>query len=220
MRRLFILRPEPGASASAERAKAMGVVSVAMPLFEIAPVEWDPPEAASFDALLLTSANALRCAGEKLRSLRGLPAYAVGEATAAAARHAGFDIAGSGDAGIERLLGSIESDLELLHLCGEHRRSIEQAPQRITSLVVYRAEPLADPDGLQALHGQVAAVHSPRAAQRLGELVEQSRRRDVRIAGISEAAIAAAGDGWERAQAASSPTDEALLEVARRLCED
>ena len=57
---------------------------------------------------LLTSANAVRCGGEQLHSLRGLKAYAVGEATAEAAREAGFDIAATGDAGVDRLLGSIE----------------------------------------------------------------------------------------------------------------
>lgn len=220
MRRLFILRPQPGANASAQRARAMGLEPVVAPLFEVLLVEWEAPDAASFDALLLTSANALRSAGGQLRSLRGLPAYAVGEATAAAAGHAGLDIAGTGDSGVERLLGSIDPDLRLLHLCGEHRRRIEQAPQRITPLVVYRAEALPDPDWVETLHGQVAAVHSPRAAERLVELVGQSDRKTVRIAAISEAAAAAAGEGWERVEGARAPTDEALLEVARRLCEE
>lgn len=220
MRRLFILRPEPGASTSAERARDLGLDPVTAPLFEVVPVEWEAPDPASFDGILLTSANALRCAGDKLRSLRGLPAYAVGDATAEAARHAGFDIASTGESGAERLLGSIEPDLKLLHLCGEHRRKVEQAPQQITALVVYRAQPLAEPDALARLAGQVAAVHSPRAAERLAEIVEGAARQSVRIAAISEAAAAAAGEGWERIEAAHSPSDEALLEVARRLCED
>ena len=55
-------------------------------------------------------------AATSLQELRGLKVYAVGEATADAARDAGFDIAATGDAGVDRLLGSIEPDLKLLHL--------------------------------------------------------------------------------------------------------
>ena len=220
MRKLFILRPEPGASATAEKARGMGLEPVAAPLFKIVPVKWEAPEAGSFDALLLTSANALRCAGDKLRSLRGLPAYAVGEATAEAARHAGFDIAATGESGVERLLGSIEPDLKLLHLCGQHRSGTGEAPQPITPVTVYRSEPSENPSGLDALQGQVAAVHSPRAAQRVGELVDREVRDSIRIAAISEAAAAAAGEGWESIEAADKPSDEALLALAMRLCKD
>ena len=78
--------------------------------------------------------------------MRGLKAYAVGDATAEAARDAGFDIAATGDAGVDRLLGSIEPDLKLLHLCGEDRREPEGAKQKITAVTVYRAKPVDAPD--------------------------------------------------------------------------
>ena len=183
-------------------------------------MDWEAPDPASFDALLVTSANAVRSAGETLRNLRALPVHAVGEATAAAAREAGFGIASTGDADIERLLSSIEPDLRLLHLCGEHRRSVAEVRQTITPVVVYRSEALARPSELDGIAGQVAAVHSPRAAERLAELVEPETRKSVRLAAISEAAARAAGSGWEMVEAADKPTDEALLEVAGRLCED
>jgi uroporphyrinogen-III synthase len=50
MRRLVILRPEPGASATADRARAMGLEPVVMPLFKVEPVDWETPDAGSFDA--------------------------------------------------------------------------------------------------------------------------------------------------------------------------
>ena len=93
MRRLVILRPEPGASATADAARGMGLDPVRMPLFRIEPIAWDAPEASGFDGLLLTSANAVRQAGDKLQALRGLRVYAVGEATGNAARNADFDSA-------------------------------------------------------------------------------------------------------------------------------
>lgn len=220
MRRLFILRPEPGARASIERARALGLDAVAAPLFRIEPVEWRAPEAAGFDGLLLTSANAVLHAGEQLGELRGLKAYAVGEATAAAAREAGFDIAATGDSGVDRLLGSIEADLRLLHLAGEDRRVPRHARQAITVVPVYRAVGLEAPNGLDLLAGQVAAVHSPRAGQRLAELVDAAERASVGIACISSAAADAAGDGWQDKAVADEPTDAALLALAARLCDN
>ncbi len=221
MRRLVILRPEPGASATAERAWAMGLEPVAMPLFKVEPVDWEAPDPGSFDALLLTSANSVRHAGEGLRSLRQLPVYAVGEATAAAARQSGFDIDSTGEAGVERLLGSIPPDFRLLHLCGEHRIE-QQASQAITAVPVYRSKALPMPEDLGAIEGQVAAVHSPRAGQRLGELAEQAGidRSSVRIAAISQTAASAAGPGWERCEAAEAPGEAALLALAARLCDN
>lgn len=221
MRRLVILRPEPGASATAARARAMGLDPVAMPLFTVEPVDWTVPDLAGYDALLLTSANAVRHGGDGLARLRGLPLYAVGEATAEAAREAGFDIAGTGDAGAERLLGSIESDLRLLHLSGEHRME-PNATQAITAIPVYRAAELPLPDGFREIEGQVAAVHSPRAGQRLADMAGEAGidRSTIRIAAISEAVSAAAGSGWERCEAADTPAEAALLALAARLCDN
>lgn len=215
MSRVLILRPEPGASATVEKARAMGLEAAAVPLFAVEPIAWDAPDAARFDALLLTSANAMRMAGERLQSLRGLPVHAVGEATAEAARGAGFDVASSGDDGVDRLLDSLEPELKLLHLCGEDRREPRAARQSITPVAVYRARAIDAPD-LAQIAGAVALIHSPRAGRRLAELV--SDRTSVAIAAISPAAAEAAGAGWKQVESAEAPTDEALLALAARLC--
>ena len=221
MRRLVIVRPEPGASATVERARAMGLDAAAMPLFRVEPVEWQVPDAGGFDALLLTSANAVRHGGAGLERLRRLPVYAVGEATAAAAREAGFRVAASGDGGVERLLGSVPTGLRLLHLCGEHRTET-QASQPLAAVSVYRSVALPMPGEFQRIEGQAVAVHSPRAGRRLAELAEQARidRGTVRIAAISAAAALAAGAGWERCEAAATPDEPALLALAARLCDN
>jgi uroporphyrinogen-III synthase len=215
MSQVLVLRPQPGASATLEKARAIGLDAVAIPLFEIEAVAWQPPDAGSFDGLLLTSANAVRLGGEELRSLRGLKVYAVGEATAEAARGAGFDIAASGEAGIDRLLGSIEPDLKLLHLCGADRREPDKASQPITRVTVYRAVPIEAPD-LSAAGDGVALIHSPRAARRFAELA--SDRNTIAIVAISDSAAEAAGKGWRMVETADKSTDEALLALAARLC--
>lgn len=214
MRRVLILRPEPGASATMERARARGLDAIKIPLFEIEAVEWQAPEAGGFDGLLLTSANAVRFAGEQLQSLRGLPAYAVGDATAEAAREAGFDIASAGDSGVERLLGSIDAELKLLHLAGEDRTA-RDARQEIEVVTVYRSKPRDDVD-VSAATGSVALIHSPRAGRRFAELIAD--KNSISIATISREAADAAGRGWELVEVAEASKDDALLALTERLC--
>ena len=216
MRRLIVLRPQPGADATVGKARALGLEAVAVPLFEVEAVDWQVPDLAGFDGLLLTSANAVRFGGEELKALRILKAYAVGEATAEAAREAGFDVAVTGDAGVDRLLGSIEPDLKLLHLCGADRREPTDTRQQITPVVVYRATPIERPD-LSAAKDGVALVHSPRAARRFAELV--TNRATVAIAAISQAAADAVGEGWRVVEVGQRPSDDALLALAARLCD-
>ena len=199
MRRLLVLRPEPGASKTVDQARERGIDALAIPLFEIEAVAWEVPDAGGFDGLLLTSANSVRHAGDQLQQLRGLPVYAVGESTASSARAAGFDIRASGESGVDRLLSSIDTDLKLLHLCSEDRREPQGARQRITSIPVYLATAIDAPE-LSAAPGTVALVHSPRAGRRFAELVDG--RGTIAIAAISEAAAQAVGSGWQTVQVA------------------
>ena len=50
MSKVVILRPEPGAGATLARAEAAGIAAVAIPLFEVAAVDWVAPDPAGFDA--------------------------------------------------------------------------------------------------------------------------------------------------------------------------
>ncbi|HVL77816.1 MAG TPA: uroporphyrinogen-III synthase [Sphingomicrobium sp.] len=221
MRRLVVLRPEPAAGATVARARRIGLEALAIPLFRVEPVAWEAPDQSRFDALLLTSAHAVRHGGEGLERFRGLPVHAVGEATAQAAREAGFGIATTGDWGIDRLLGLIDPALRLLHLCGEHRSAAGKARQEITAIPVYRSAAIPAPADFDTIEGVVVAVHSPRAAERLAELVEARglNRATIRIAAISEAAAAAAGAGWERVEASPTPDEPGLLALAASLCD-
>lgn len=211
MRPLVLLRPEPGGSSSAARAMAMGLEVRLVPLFTIVPLAWTAPDPAQFDALVLTSANALRHAGAELQKLKALPVHAVGEATAALARAAGFTVASVG-AG-----GSGDMDLppgqRLLHLAGRNHGDTGAA----SVIPVYEARQIDRPAGLDALRDCVIAVHSPRAGLRLAELVAD--RSSIAIAAISAAAAEACGVGWERIEVAPKPADDQLLALAARLCE-
>ena len=213
MRKLLLLRPEPGLSASAERARALGLEVIGCPLFRLEPVDWSIPDPARYDALLLTSANAVRCGGEGLEQLKGLPVHAVGPATAAAAHDAGLYVQTIGEGGVVALLAGLPGNLRLLHLGGEDVSDVED--RRVERRIVYRATAVADP-GLPPLEGLVAAVHSSRAGRRFAELTATRQRTS--IAAISAAAAEACGQGWERVEVAEQPDDNSLLALAAMLC--
>jgi uroporphyrinogen-III synthase len=215
MRRVLVLRPEPGASATLRRARERGLDAFAIPLFEIEPIAWNAPDPGAFDGLLLTSANALRHGGDQLRDLRHLPAYAVGEATADEAREKGFEVVAVGDRGVDELLRSIDPGCRLLHLCGEDRREPVGSSQPITSINVYRSKLTDQPEILEA-SGAIALIHSPRAGSRFAELVAE--RGSIAIAAISRAAADSVGAGWETVELVEKPVEDALLVLAARLC--
>ncbi len=213
MRKLLLLRPEPGLSISADRARALGLEVIGCPLFEVEPVPWKAPQPAEFDALLLTSANAVRHGGGALDRLKSLPVHAVGAATASAAREAGFTVGTVGEGDIGDLLRRVPPALRLLHLAGEDHRATDDP--RIERRIVYRSAAIAEPQ-LPPVQGLVAAVHSPRAGKRIAELA--TVRSATAIAAISAAAAEACDGGWERVEVAGNPDDNSLLALAARLC--
>ena len=222
MSRIVVLRPEPGASETVAHAEARGLDATAIPLFAVEAIAWQAPAADGFDALLLTSANAVRFGGDQLASLRGLPVHAVGRATADAARDAGFDLASSGEAGVERLLGSLEGDLKLLHLSGEDRTTSDGARQSITVQAVYRSRTIEPKPCVDCAADAAVLIHSRRAAELFARLAAEQNldRSRTRIIAISKAVADAAGAGWKTVEAAEQPTDDALLALAERLCDN
>ena len=215
MKPLVLIRPEPGLSASAARAEALGLEVVRWPLFQVEPVAWTVPDSSDVDAILLTSANAVRMAGSGLSQLLHLPAYAVGAATAAAARDAGFSIADVGEVGVDALLKRIPAETRLLHLAGEDRIT-PSITRQVTSVTVYRSVALEQAPPID-LAGAVVVVHSPRAGTQLAALVAD--RISTSIAAISGTAAGACGAGWQLVAVADKPDDAALLSLAAKLCQ-
>lgn len=220
--RVLILRPQPGADETAARAAALGLDPVVAPLFTVRPSPWTPPEPDAFDAIMLTSANAARHGGPGLAGLTVAPCYAVGEASAAAARAAGFaDVRVGPEDGVA-LMMMMESDGigRALHLCGADHVTLEPAEIRISRIPVYAAEPIAalPAEGWAALEaGAVALLHSPRAARLFASFVAD--RAGIDVAAISARTMRALGDGWRRREIADRPRDQALLELAAKLCQ-
>lgn len=215
VRRVIVLRPEPGNAATVARLASSGVAAISAPLFAIEPLPWKPPAKAGFDALLLTSANALRMSGTGLAALAGLPAWCVGEATAMATRAAGLSVARVGTAGVAALVG--DGAEKLLWLCGADHTALPPAvAARVTAVPVYCASERAIGT---AIFDQpcIALLHSARAARKLLALVPD--RAAVTIIAISPAVAATAGDGWDAVAVASSPDDAEMVAIAAKLCQ-
>lgn len=220
---VLILRPQPGADESAARARALGLAPVVDPLFRVEPSAWQAPDPAAFDALMLTSANAVRHGGAELDRFRHLPAFAVGEATTAAAAAAGFADVRTGPAHADALaaLMSRQGIARAFHPCGADHVAPDAPGLRVHSVPVYRsiaAGALGDRALAAVEDGALVLLHSARAAALFAALAAPYRQR-VPIAALSPAVAEAAGPGWRSVAVADRPRDQALLELAAKLCQ-
>lgn len=214
LRRVWVTRARPGADRTASRLSALGFVPVVAPLLAIRSV-LAQPDLTGIQALAFTSRNAVKVfAGRSGQP--SVPVFAVGDATAAAAREAGFDDVQSAGGDLHALAALIRAEgagLSILHPCaaepaGDLAALVGDAA-RITALAVYEAVETgaAAPDPWDAV-----LIHSPRAGQvlaaclaadriggRIAVAISEAAARPLTVAGLAEVRIAAA------------PTEDALL---------
>ena len=220
---LIVIRPEPGCSATLRAAHDAGLPVHGFPMFAVEPVAWDAPPREAVDAVLIGSANALRHGGAALDTYRGLPAYVVGEATAAAARAAGFPVAMTGTGGLQAVLDGVPSG-RLLRLGGRERIVLHPpAGVSIIERTVYASNPVPMPPELSAMLGKPAVVllHSAEAARHFAAECDRLGivRDGIALGVIGPRVAAAAGAGWAVVDCAERPDDQALLALAGRLCQ-
>ncbi len=222
---ILTIRPQPGSRATVAAGRAMGLPIESCPLSEIRPLEWSLP-AGPFDGLLLGSANALGFGGQFVDKLVEKPVYAVGEATAAAARERGFTVARTGRGGLQALLDGLAGEtLRLLRFAGRKRMSVSPPPGiTLETVLAYESLPLPLPSevaerlgggALVLLHSAAAARHFAAECERLAV-----QRRAIRLAALSQRIAEAAGVGWAEVRFASEPNEAALLALARDMCHE
>jgi uroporphyrinogen-III synthase len=222
---VFVIRPEPGCSATVAAGREAGLAIEGCPLFEVHPIAWDPPPPGPIDGLLLGSANAIRQAGPALEAFRGKRAFAVGGTTARAAEAAGLVVAAVGRNGLQPLLAALRPPLTLLRLAGEEHVAL-RPPLGIVveTRVAYRAVPLPMPETMVAslreggsvlLHSAAAARHLAAECDRLG-----IPRRAIALAALGPRIAEAAGEGWRDRRSADAPRDARLLALARDMCHE
>jgi uroporphyrinogen-III synthase len=133
---LWVTRAQPGADATAARLRALGLAPVVAPLLEVRRLDRAPIDLTDVCALAFTSANAVAAFAERCER-RDLRVFAVGDATARAARERRF----------QRVL-SAQGDVKALAAALAARR------RELTGVILYPAatEPAQD------LAGALAAV--------------------------------------------------------------
>lgn len=232
--RILVTRPEPGASRTAAELAAQGFEPVLLPLTRIEPLETEEIDALRFDAVAVTSANALRHASETLLSaIRRLPCFVVGQATGQAAKAAGFAHveAGDGDAvALARtMVAGMRPGTRLLYLCGrlrrpEFERALGKAGLAVVAVETYATLPIDyTAEELQAQIGAepiaVATVYSAEAAMALLRLI-----RSLAVPALSvhprmlcispRVAAVLSGEGFETV-VAPEPSEASMLSALR-----
>jgi uroporphyrinogen-III synthase len=184
--RVLVTRPEPGASRTAAKLRAMGFEPVLLPLSETKPLDIprDPiPESAV--AVAITSANAIRHAPPGLiQRLAALPCHTVGKRTAEAAHTMGFGQVeeGPGDAaGLAEMIGERLAGKILVYLCGRDRfpgfeERLAAASVRVRPVETYETIAMHHSDDavLSRLSGRpvdAVLLYSAKAAERARALV-------------------------------------------------
>lgn len=223
MKPIIAIRPEPGLSRTLAAGRKQGLAIEGVSLFEIRPLAWQPPPPGDFDALLIGSGNALRHAGPALAQYRALPVHAVGRETARAACEAGFEVARTGEGGLQGLLDGTDAALRYLRLAGRaHVPLAPPAGSTITLCIVYESAPLPMPDDLAETmrSGALVLLHSGEAARHFAGECDRLgiARARMEIAALAPRIVEAAGIGWERVRCAPSPEEGALLALAADMC--
>ena len=219
--RIWITRAEPGASRTAEKLRALGHEPVVAPLLEVHAL----PAAIDLDgvaALAFTSANGVRAFAERCPE-RALPVFTVGDATAGAARKAGFAEVASAAADLDALADLIAVQAGRLRgtvlapgprePAGDLPRALAAQGVTARALALYETLPLFPPKGMAP--ADAVLIHSPKAAERLA--VVMGGRPGPAVYCISPAAAAPlAGRPFARIEWAVRPDEDSLLALLPR----
>ncbi|KQP65921.1 uroporphyrinogen-III synthase [Methylobacterium sp. Leaf112] len=230
--RIWVARPEPGATRTGQRLRALGHVPLVAPVLAIRPTGTVLPDGA-FAGLLLTSTNAVAAltAADRAR-FATLPVFAVGARTAALARRAGLGAvreAGGDAAALSALVrATLPAGSALLHVAGaegksEPAASLRAAGYAVTAAIAYAAvaEATLPPAVAAALAAHPAALdavlHYSRRSAETAQLLARRADRSGAFGALkhyclsSDVAAALAAAGLDAHFVAARPDEESLL---------
>jgi uroporphyrinogen-III synthase len=225
---VLITRPEPGAGETAASVVSLGFRPILAPALEILPLPCRLPPAARLQAIVIASGNAVQALPA---SHRGLPLLAVGDATAARARAAGFTRTESADGdahalaaltgrscdrkGAALLLATARGQGEAL-AADLRARGFRVIRRAVYAAVPARTLPAAACNDLAAGAVTAALFFSAETARhcvwllRRARLHEAVRTVDALAIGRS-AAVALEALPWRRIRVAARPNQDAML---------
>ena len=218
IRRVWITRAQPGAARTAARLTALGVTPVVAPLLAIRPLPdalAHAPDFVTVAALAFTSPNGVEAFAALTPALRDRPVFAVGDATADAARDAGFHDARSAAGDIHALARLINaSPIQGLILAPGAREPAGDLPALLPGRVIQRLPVYAAEETNAAAPADFDAVllHSPRAARAFASIATPEIAAN-RLAVCISAAAAAPLTGFSFAEirTADTPDENSVL---------
>jgi len=239
---LLITRPGDDGARLAETLRQMGHDPILEPLLTIRHFDGPPLDLSGVQAILATSANGVRAIADRTPE-RAIPLYAVGDATARAAKDAGFLDVSSAAGDVEALAALVREKLDpaggaLVHVAGSEVAGDlagDLGPSESGGGFTVRREVLYESESAYSLSAStIAAIkeeridgvlaYSPRTAATLARLIRKARLvrdcRRIELLGLSQAVADAANDiPWAKTRIAAEPTQEAMLALARSLNE-
>ncbi len=219
-RRIWVTRAQPQAAATAARLRTQGFTPVVAPVLEILPVAGAVIDFAGVDALAFTSAAGI-AAFAVLTGARDKPVFTVGDASAEAARGAGFTDVRSAGGDVQALADLIAAttprpSLVLNPTAADPAADLPAllaergVPAR--AAVVYETREAVPGATLAELDGVL--IHSARAARAVASRLAGADLSAVTAYAISPAAAAPlSGLGWRRIAVAPFPNETALLNL-------
>jgi uroporphyrinogen-III synthase len=198
--RIWITRAQPGAEVTAERVRALGHDAIVAPLLAVRVLPDVSVDLRGVAALAFTSANGVRAFADASGE-RALKVFAVGAATAQAARQAGFKSVLSADGDVEALAEGIavrRGELRGAVLqpgaaepAGDLAGALEKHGVEARRLILYETAPVdvaaAEVEALS--RSDAVLLHSPRAAQVLAKLLKAHPAPKLRALGLSKAVV-------------------------------
>ena len=220
MVRVLITRPEPGATRTLKALDVRGINATCLPLTEILPLEFETPTG-NFDAIIITSQNAISHGAALLRQFMALPVFVVGRRTADSLE--GHTIAAWAETA-DALLPQINTTApkRLLYICGQTRRpelewGLKAAGNYVEAVEVYEAKPIESaPEALrrffQIAQSTIVLLHAPSAVH---ALVSAINPRDIpettQFLCLSAAIAAQLPPEWSNHIAIAERPDEASM---------
>lgn len=228
--RFLVTRPRSEGEALALRLREMGIETLLEPMLDLMPLPHPPLDFKGVQGVLLTSRGAAQALADATPN-RSLALFAVGDATAGAARQLGFgDVTSAGGDGAA-LAKLVRNDVDpakgtLLHVRGAHTAGdlagdLTASGFTVREAVLYDARPAAQlstgcVDAMRSGALDGALFFSPRSAEtfvnlaRMAGLEATAARLDAYC--LSDAVATAATDlGWRRVVVSPSPDLDAMV---------
>jgi len=220
--RVAITRAQPDAETTAARVRAYGAEAIVAPLLTIVPCAYDT-DVGDAQALIFTSAAGVRAFPDARRQSQRL-VLTVGDATAEAARRAGFADVRSADGDAIALAALVKATLDpgagaLVHISGRHvagdlAGDLAQSGFKLERRIAYEAVAADAVPAALLQELDIVLLHSARAAEtlvRLGAPQAEARTAACLSRAVAETAAPAA---WKRVIVAPAPREDALLRAA------